>query len=196
METEKIDRKHFLKSLALLGGGALVVPTILLQSCKAEPRVWSSLSQADISLLDALGETILPKMGDLPGAKDVGIGKYIVTMVQDCLAAEDQDVFLNGLTTIESLSFERSGDSFEKMDGGQRLALLSELQEEAIVFAEAHENSDPPQVHYFALLKDLVVSGYFSSELGMTQAREYLPIPQRFDGCIDYDEENDKPWAL
>jgi hypothetical protein len=37
----------------------------------------------------------------------------------------------------------------------------------------------------FTIARDLTLLGYFSSEIGF-QAREYLPIPGRYDGSADY----------
>ena len=42
--------------------------------------------------------------------------------------------------------------------------------------------------------KALTISGYFSSEIGMTQARNYLPLPRTFEVCISY-QQGDKPRA-
>ncbi|MCZ2459027.1 MAG: gluconate 2-dehydrogenase subunit 3 family protein, partial [Chitinophagales bacterium] len=42
----------------------------------------------------------------------------------------------------------------------------------------------PP--YYFTMMKQLTLWGYFTSEIGMTQALKYVPVPGRFDGCIDY----------
>ena len=42
--------------------------------------------------------------------------------------------------------------------------------------------------------KARTISGYFSSEIGMTQARNYLPLPRKFEVCNSY-QQGDKPWA-
>ncbi len=42
--------------------------------------------------------------------------------------------------------------------------------------------------------KALTISGYFSSEIGMTQARNYLPLPRKFEVCISY-QPGHKPWT-
>ncbi|NJM26773.1 MAG: gluconate 2-dehydrogenase subunit 3 family protein [Bacteroidia bacterium] len=47
--------------------------------------------------------------------------------------------------------------------------------------------------HYFSLIKDLTLWGYFSSEVGCTQALRFNPIPGRFEGCIPYN--NEPAWA-
>jgi Gluconate 2-dehydrogenase subunit 3 len=44
---------------------------------------------------------------------------------------------------------------------------------------------DPP-THYFRMMKELALLGYFTSEIGMTQAQRYMESPGRYDPCIDY----------
>jgi len=39
--------------------------------------------------------------------------------------------------------------------------------------------------YFFALIRDLTLLGYFTSEIGATQALEYIAIPGRYDGCVD-----------
>ena len=48
---------------------------------------------------------------------------------------------------------------------------------------------------FFQRMKELTVTGYFTSEIGATKALEYLPIPGKFQGCIPL-KPNQKAWAL
>ena len=50
----------------------------------------------------------------------------------------------------------------------------------------------PP--HYFRLVKELTLSGYFTSEIGMTQALRYVEAPGRFDPCVPY-TPGETSWA-
>ena len=50
-------------------------------------------------------------------------------------------------------------------------------------------------VPFFFMIKELTTTGYFTSEIGATQALEYLPIPGKFDGCMPL-SPNQKTWAL
>ena len=49
-------------------------------------------------------------------------------------------------------------------------------------------------VHYFRMMKELALLGYFTSEIGYNQAMRYIETPGRFDPCVPY-EEGDKAWA-
>jgi hypothetical protein len=35
-----------------------------------------------------------------------------------------------------------------------------------------------------------VITGYFTSEIGITKERKYLPVPGRYDGAYLYSEVN------
>jgi Gluconate 2-dehydrogenase subunit 3 len=52
---------------------------------------------------------------------------------------------------------------------------------------------DPPR-HYFRMMKELTLLGYFTSEIGQKQALRYEPVPGRYEGCVDY-KKGDKAWA-
>jgi hypothetical protein len=52
--------------------------------------------------------------------------------------------------------------------------------------------TQPP--HYFRMIKELTLLGYFTSEIGYTQAMRYVETPGRFDPCIPY-RIGDKLWA-
>ena len=48
--------------------------------------------------------------------------------------------------------------------------------------------------HYFRLMKELTLFGYFTSEIGCTQAMRYRETPGRFDPCVPY-TPGDPAWA-
>ena len=50
----------------------------------------------------------------------------------------------------------------------------------------------PP--HYFRMMKELALLGYFTSEIGYNQAMRYVESPGRFDPCVPY-TEGERAWA-
>jgi len=52
----------------------------------------------------------------------------------------------------------------------------------------------PQKPLFFAIMRDLTLLGYFTSEIGVTQAYEYLEIPGRYDGCVDL-KPGQRVWA-
>lgn len=41
-------------------------------------------------------------------------------------------------------------------------------------------------VHYFSLMKQLIILGFFTSKEGMTQALRFNAVPGKYEACIDY----------
>jgi len=44
----------------------------------------------------------------------------------------------------------------------------------------------PQPAHYFRMMKELALLGYFTSKIGCTEALRYVEAPGRFDACIPY----------
>lgn len=55
------------------------------------------------------------------------------------------------------------------------------------------KSKDVPR-HYFRMMKELTLLGYFTSEIGQTQALRYNPVPGRYEGCVPY-KKGDKAQA-
>lgn len=190
-----MKRNEFLNRLSLGTGAAVLLPSVsLLQGCEYKPITRTALNEADIPLLNEIGETIIPTTTSSPGAKATNIGEYMLLMYKDCMPVEEQAVLVAGINTLDAYSANFFEGSFIKADATERLKLMEDLQAEAIAYNLKMEGSEKPLPHYFDMLKGMTLSGYFSSEIGMTQAREYLPLPGKFEACISYNE-GDKPWA-
>ena len=48
--------------------------------------------------------------------------------------------------------------------------------------------------HYFRMMKELAMLGYFTSEVGYTKAMRYVETPGRYDGCAPY-TAGEPSWA-
>jgi hypothetical protein len=53
--------------------------------------------------------------------------------------------------------------------------------------------ADAP-AHYFRMMKELALLGYFTSEIGYTQAMRWVETPGGFDPCVPY-TPGDRAWA-
>ncbi|HEU4629734.1 MAG TPA: gluconate 2-dehydrogenase subunit 3 family protein [Gemmatimonadaceae bacterium] len=53
--------------------------------------------------------------------------------------------------------------------------------------------ADSP-AHYFRMMKELALLGYFTSEIGCKQAQRYVESPGRFDPCVPY-TPGERAWA-
>ena len=177
---------------ALLGGAALIGQSAWLAGCAtAHASRDAILAEADVVLLDEIADTILPET-KTPGAKAAGVGPFIAMMVTDTYDPREQRMFRDGIETLERESRKQNGGGFMASSPAQRLALLERLDREAIEYMRQPGNADRP--HYFRMIKELTLLGYFTSEIGYTQAMRYVETPGRFDPCITY-TVGDKAWA-
>lgn len=222
-EQELITRREaILRVTAILGGVALVGGSALLEGCRSEANPDAPFTTEDIAFLDEVADTILPRTST-PGAKDVKTGAFMAMMVHDTYEARDRKIFREGMRAIDDASKKKHGVSFMQATPQQRLSVLETIDRDQKVYSDArkeekHRKSmayltdqrqeqapganvgaatavtqDKP-AHYFRMMKELALLGYFTSELGATQALRYVESPGRFDPCVPY-TPGEKAWA-
>ncbi|MGI4886984.1 MAG: gluconate 2-dehydrogenase subunit 3 family protein [Janthinobacterium lividum] len=200
-----MDRRDAIARVALLMGGTVIGADFFLSSCSspgksvaeggagAPAAKMPDLDMDQVRLLDEVGDTILPTTAASPGAKAAHIGRFMGVMVRDCYTPADQKIFMEGLTKLNEASQKQYDKGFIACDPAERTALLTALDKEQKDYAAAHTEKGAPS-HYFRMLKQLTLLGYFTSEVGATKALRYLPIPGRYDGNVPY-KKGDKAWA-
>jgi len=190
-----MNRREALSSVALLLGGTIIGAEMFLSGCtNAEKNIGSAglnFSPDDISFLDEVGDTIIPRT-DTPGAKDAKIGDFMHTIVRDCYDEKQQKIFVDGMASLNQSSKQKNGKNFLDSSPAERKALLIDLDKEQMAYTAKKKPEDPP--HYFRMMKELTIWGYFTSEPGATQALRYIAVPGRYEGCIPY-KKGDKAWA-
>ena len=190
-----MNRREALSSVALLLGGTLIGSEMFLSGCSnADKKIGLAgvdFSPEDISFLDEVGDTIIPAT-DTPGAKDAKIGDFMHTIVRDCYEKENQQIFVDGMTKLNDASKKMNGKSFLESSPTERKTLLIALDKEQKAYTAGKKPADP--AHYFRMMKELTLLGYFSSKEGATQALRYVAVPGKYEGCIPY-KKGDKAWA-
>ncbi|MHC2993630.1 twin-arginine translocation pathway signal protein, partial [Pontibacter sp. HJ8] len=178
-----MNRREAISAVGWILGGA-VVSAELLVSCTSKPtKVNNLFDQDQVAVLDEVGETILPATST-PGAKAANVGAFMAVMVQDCYKKEDQEVFLDGLKKLDDASTKKFDKKFMKLDAAQRTALLTGLDAEQKKYMTEKKPEQPS--HYFRMMKELTMLGFFTSEVGATQALRYIETPGKYEACIDY----------
>lgn len=200
-----MKRRDALARVALIMGGTLSAPTMLafLDGCKSSTETSTSLtfpfSADQKNLVSEIAEIIIPKT-DTPGAKDAQVGEFIEMMLKDCYAAKDQNSFAAGLKDLAKKDFlkatpEEQTKMLKELEASAKKA-SEQISAERKKFTEAgKEYTDDQGVPFFRLIKELTLLGYFTSEPGATLALEYVPVPGRYDGCIDL-KPGQKAWAI
>lgn len=178
-----MNRREALSAVGLLLGGTIIGSEVFLTGCSSSPEKVNKLfTIKDVALMDEIAETIIPETST-PGAKAAKAGAFMAIMIQDCYQPKEQEAFLEGLKTIDELANKKYTSNFIDLDKDQRKALLMEVDKEQKGYDKS-KNDDKP--HYFRLMKELTMLGYFTSEVGGTQQLTYVEVPGRWDACIDY----------
>lgn len=186
-----MKRREAVQYISLLLGGTIIGTNYFLEGCKSKTGVSMAFTPDDVSYLDEIADTILPPT-KTPGAKAAKVGLFMTVMVNDCYDADDQKIFHEGMSKLDDFANKIYNDSFLKLNAQQRHDLLVKLDGEQKDYMAKKKKEDP--AHYFRMMKELTLLGYFTSEIGCTQARRYVETPGRFDGCVDY-KKGDKAWA-
>ena len=176
-----MNRREAVQRVALMMGGVLAAPLmagVMGQITNTGESMTISAEQE--TFLAEVADIIIPTT-DSPGAKAAGVEKFIVRVMRDCYKKEDQEKFYAGLAKLDADSQAKFGKGFVELDLTQK----NEMVKLSTV-------NDKP---FFQRMKELTVTGYFTSEIGATKALEYLPIPGKFEGCIPL-KPNQKAWAL
>ena len=193
-----MNRRELLQRTAVLFGGTLIGADSLF----AKNVDWDALEygpdakgiglfdKKQIRLLNEIADTIIPTT-NTPGAKAAKVGQFMAVMVSDCYEPDEQKRFMEGLATLQAASEKANGNTFQKSTPAQRTALLNALDKEQLDYQKKKKSEEP--THYFRVIKDLVLWGYFSSEIGATQALRHVEIPGRYE-TIEY-KKGDRAWG-
>jgi len=207
-----ITRRDVIQRVAaMLGGAALVGGDRLLAFsfddeafARAMAQGVGAFTAADVALLDEIAETILPETST-PGAKAAKTGAFMALMVTDVYSDEAQRVFGNGLRSVDEACRRAHGTAFMQATPAQRLTVVEALDREQKQVMDARvpapsnrapapSTSNDEPAHYFRMMKELALLGFFTSEVGCTKALRYIEAPGRFDPCAPH-KPGDRSWA-
>ena len=201
--------------VALLTGATVTIPALAntleasatRRALTGKPVFFTADQDATIA---ELADTIIPTT-KTPGAKAAKVNEIIDIIVKDCYREPEQKAFVEGLAHTNKLSQDAYGKAFAQLDSPQRIDIVKKLEAEAkqqqadmvkqVQTGAAQNDVQLPkdkqksQTPFFKMLKDLTLTGYFTSEIGATQALEYVAVPGRYDGCVPL-KPGQKAWAL
>jgi Gluconate 2-dehydrogenase subunit 3 len=175
-----MDRREAIKKAVIMLGGMIALPDIL--KAHENPFILNPsfiLTGVQEDVLAEMADTIIPTT-DTPGAKAAGVPQFIKKMLADCYEKKDSEAVMQGLDKLETDAKAKYGKGFAQITNEERIAMLKEV--------EATKSS------FWRIMKDLTVTGYFTSEIGCTQALRYEQVPGKYIGDLPY-KKGDKAWA-
>lgn len=143
------------------------------------PPTVAVFTAAQRKLVTALSERVIPTT-DTPGAIAAGVPAYIEKLLADWAMPADRVPILAGLAAIDARSMRDHKVPAAQASAAQQDALLTLAMNDAL----------PSGATFFTAFRQLVITGYYTSKIGMTQEREYLPIPGEYDGAFLYSKIN------
>jgi hypothetical protein len=132
-----------------------------------------------------LAELIIPAT-DTPGAIEAGVPAFIEMMVSDWYTATERSLFIEGLAALNEYCVNQYSKAFLEVGEAQQikalehqetLALAYQAPVDPTAFLMPKEDEHAP---FFDKLKELVVIGYYHSEVGATQELIYQPMPMGY----------------
>jgi hypothetical protein len=185
-----MTRREALSRVALIMGGTVLGAEAFLSGCTTGVT-GLQFSKDDIAFLNEVAETILPAT-NTPGAKEAKVGQFMQVMVTDCYDEKNQGIFMQGIKSLQEHAKTKMNKSFMEASAPERHDLLVALDAEAANYQKNKKKEDPK--HYFTMMKELTLTGFFTSEIGATKALRYVAVPGRYEGSIPY-KKGDKAWA-
>jgi hypothetical protein len=187
-----MHRREILQALSLMMGNMVLSPAVARVLDGYEPKISSKtiFKKPEIALLGEIAETIIPQTTS-PGAKAAGVGEFIKLMIDDCYKPDEQTAFRAGLSEVDKQANGLFKKNFVDCDKKQKVDVLQRIEAQAM----ADRSQGKKMFSFWFTLKELTLTGYFTSEIGAKQALEYVYIPAKYDPCMEIKPEQ-KAWAL
>ena len=175
-----MNRRDVLKS-ALAGAGAVTAGAAQQHSAhqptapgpKQPAAAWKPLlfDEHQAATVAALVDVIIPKT-DTPGAREARVHEHIDLVLHDG-AAQRRNRFLHGLAWLDGYTIRQHGKPFVRASAEEQTAVLKSLDR-----AQAPELK--PGAAFFAEIKRLTVSGYYTTRAGIAELNKGGRVPASF----------------
>lgn len=177
------NRRELMVGAAALFGSALAPSLARAATAAAKAPDGFTASHAFFTaeqraMVAALSERIIPTT-DTPGAIAAGVPGFIEMMLADWYEPTDRNEFMAGLGVMDGYARVRYSKPYAELAPDAQDAILTTAMENAVPGLSAR---------FFEQCRQMVIMGYYSSEIGSRQERVYLPVPGRYDGAYPYAE--------
>ena len=184
----KISRREALKNSALIIGISLPLSNLksamsVFEVDEIDYKV-SFFERKNYTLLTRITDLIIPRT-DTAGATDIGVHRFIDTMLSGWASTKTQEKYRSGLNSIDKIAIDSHRKSFMDCSHDVQTKILTSLDD--------HPEKNA-QSNFFSELKWFVISGYYTSEYGGSVELRYDPMPGRYRGCTTFNQD-DRVWS-
>jgi len=192
---QKISRRALLERAVYLVGGAAAYSqllgcsgsqTVLRPSADATriPATSGFFTDDQLARLDAIADIIIPET-DTPGARAARVPEFIDSMMTNWASEETRADYVAVLEQIDVRAITEFGAGFLELAPELGLETVRMHDEEAFAAEdEAYTN-----------FKELVLLGYYHSEVGATRELRYEHVPGQWRACIPLSAAR-RTWAF
>lgn len=178
-----MERREAVIKISWILKSAFLAPTLLtvLQSCQDQvlsARELLVLSDDQDDLIIAIADTILPRTAS-PSASDVKVDRFIDLLLNDVFEEDVKQKFLLGLLEFDKDCESITGSQFLELDTSEQYTYLEKIDKEIM------EQEYDELVPFYYTFKHLVITTYFSTEQGIKQNLNYMPVPGAYVGEVD-----------
>lgn len=132
-------------------------------------------SNHELVTIAVLCDIILPNDHPNGGALDAGVPDFVEFMAKE---RENYKVPLRGgIMWLDNFSIDRHGANFISISESQRLAVC-----DAIAWPDVEDPVLQPGIRFFSLVRDLTMTGYYTTELGFQDLGYQGNTPNIWDG--------------
>ena len=165
-----MERRIALKNLALILGGAALLPSCLGNNTKNSIKLNHFSVDPDLlNLVNLITDTIIPKTKTL-GAVDLNLKDFVFLMLDDCYPADDHRKFFKGAQQFNDAVEKQHGKAFDDCNRTER--------ENFLISIEQASEQQPEELQYFyRFVKENTVFGYRESKYFLTEIKPYKLIP-------------------
>lgn len=148
-----------------------------------------------LPLLDELAEIIIPKT-NTPGAKEAGVGSFILYALFNLTSPKNQRNFLNGLQELEQLAIDECNKGFIYCNKVKQIQILTHFENKGKIQNQFLKKVKTKLLgaDFFSTLKKYTVWGYCTSNLGATRGMSYDQLPGKFIPILTL-QPGQKAWA-
>jgi hypothetical protein len=158
-----------------------------LQAAGAAATRNAGFTQPELKILTVAADAIVP-VTDTPGAIAAGVPHFIDALAQHWMMPDELAQFRAGLANLDASARQRYKKGFAACTQAEATEILQALRAASPYQGHTFELAariEDPQAPFYLRLRDLVVYGYFTSEIGSTKELRYVAVPGRFDGDVD-----------
>jgi len=134
-------------------------------------------NEHELETIAVLSEVILPPKPEVGGPLEAGVPEFIEFMGKD--RPRMQNTLLGGLLWLDNKSLEAFGKEFKSLDLEQQKELLDPI---AFYDPKTPSYERPFEIQWFSLMRNLTVTGYYTSEYGIKDLGYKGNQPNVWDG--------------